>query len=100
MDSLNRYAISEVYEILMHMSEEDKNQIPEKAMKFLKDNRYKDYKSIIDYSKSLGEQKISKETLSLLTMYYMLGFCKTDAEKKEMLKMLKTNDNKGDSKNG
>ena len=71
-----------------------------KFMKFLKDNRYKDYKSLIDYTKSLSEQKISKETLSLLTAYYLMGFCKTDAEKAELLKILKSNDVKGDAKNG
>ena len=100
MDSINRYAVSEVYEILMHMSEENKSKIPEKAMKFLKNNRYKDYKSIIDFSKSLSEQKINKETLSLLTVYYLMGFCKTDQEKKDVLKMLKENDKGVESNNG
>ena len=61
MDSINRSAISEVYEILMHMSEENKKKIPDKAMRFLKDNRYKDYRSVIDFSKSLNEQKINKK---------------------------------------
>ena len=99
MDSINKYAVSEVYEILMHMDEEDQKKIPEKAMKFLSDNRYRDYKSIIDYSKSLSEQKISKETLSLLTAYYLMGFCKTDAEKMEVIKILKQNEKDGGEKN-
>lgn len=95
MDSINKYAVSEVYEILMQMDEEDQKKIPEKAMRFLNDNRYKDYKSIIDYSQSLGDQKIGKETLSLLTAYYLMGFCETDAEKMDLIKMLKQNEKKG-----
>ena len=100
MSSINKYAVSEVYEILMHMDKEDQNKIPEKAMKFLNDNRYRDYKSIIDYSKSLSEQKISKETLSLLTAYYLMGFCKTDAEKMEVIKILKENEKGKGSNDG
>ena len=100
MDSINKSAISEVYEILMHMSDENKGKIPEKAMKFLKNNRYKDYRSIIDFTKSLGEQKINKGTLSLLTVYYIMGFCETDQEKKELLTMLKENDKGDESNNG
>lgn len=96
MDTLDQSVISEVYEILMHMSEEDRNQIPEKAMKFLKVNRRKDYYSVIDFTKTLSEQKIKKDVVSLLAVFYMMSFCKTEAEKTEFLKVLKQNEQKGE----
>lgn len=96
MDTLDQSVISEVYEIIMHMSEEDRNQIPEKAMRFLKTNRRKDYYSAIDFTKSLSEQKIKKDVIALLSVFYLMGFCKTEQEKAEFLKVLKQNEQKGE----
>ena len=98
MSSINRYAVSDVYEIIKHMNIEFRNKIPKSAMDFLKENRFKDHKSSIDFKRPLNEQKLNKDTKSLLTMFYLMSFCESEEEKTRIIKYLKSN--KGDNKNG
>lgn len=89
MSLFNKYAVSDVYEIVMHMSKEDREKIPENAMKFLKENRDKGHHSSIDFTKPIEKQKLSKDTASLLSVYIFMSFCENKEDKLKLIEQLK-----------
>ena len=91
MELKGKKTISEVYDILSHLDKADRENFNKNAIKFLKENRDKNFVSTIDYSVPLSEQPISKNTLALLTIYYIIGFCKTKEKKQEVIDLLKQN---------
>ena len=51
------------------------DKIPSSVIKFIDDNRNKDYKINIDYSKNINEQPIKKDTRILLSIIYRDYLC-------------------------
>ena len=69
----------EVYEIIMNRGLSSK--IPEKMMELLDKNRDLQYRSNIDFSKSINEQQLYRETRVILALMYRTYIC--DDKKKE-----------------
>ncbi len=65
-----RIAYCEILEILNHMEKEYVSRIPNKMLKFWKENASKDYDFKYDEEKSFKEQDISKKAKVILAIIY------------------------------
>ena len=84
-------AITEVLDILSHTRKEDVEKIPKKFMKYLEDNKSKDYTPNLDHSKSIKDMGIKPKTAALLGMIYVKYWANAE-EKEEFLKKATENE--------
>lgn len=71
----DRKILTEVYEILKYISEEDFNKIPDEVIKLIEENKDNDYMWKYNDKVSLIEQNMSRGTVAVLTyinMKYLL----------------------------
>lgn len=81
----------EVDEILNYLSADDLNKIPEDVRQIIKENKDRDYIWNYDTSKSLKEQDVSSETISILS-YLNMEYLLNDKQKDLMQKIYETAD--------
>lgn len=91
MTIVNRRAYTEVLEILKHISQEELNKIPTEIIKFMEDNRDNTYNFTYDVSQSLGEQKVLRETNSII-IYIFKKYFATDVQKEKINNILMKNE--------
>lgn len=72
----------EVYDILQHLDPKLYNNIPDTLIKFIDENRDKNYKVNIDYSESINKQKLQKGTKIILSLIYRDYICDTETKTK------------------
>lgn len=70
-----RQALFEVYKILENTDEEIKNKIPEKFIKFLKENMDTNYKFELEKGKELVKQNLKDETKQIIALIYKKYIC-------------------------
>ena len=58
----------EVYDILQHLNTKLYKKIPQSFIEFIDENRNKEYKVNIDYTKSINSQKLQKNTRIILSL--------------------------------
>ena len=75
-------AFSEVYDIVNHIEKDLYNKIPKKFIAMLEKNKDEKYVPQIDYSKSINEQKLLKDTRVILSLIYKDYICTKEIEKK------------------
>ena len=63
-------AFSEVYDIVNHIEKDLYNKIPKNFIAMLEKNKDEKYVPQIDYSKSINEQKLLKDTRVILSLIY------------------------------
>lgn len=90
-----KYAESyaEVLDIIEHMDEELVDKIPQKFIKFLKENSLKEYEVKFDYSEGLKSVKLKPETSAVMAIIYMNYLCNKES-KEEYMKILQENEKK------
>lgn len=81
---INEISFSEAYDIILHMDKELLKKIPEKFIKFVEKNKAEDYKTNIDYSKSINQQELQKGTRVILSIIYRDYLCSSE-KKKELM---------------
>ena len=81
---INEISFSEAYDIILHMDTELVKKIPEKFIKFVEQNKAEDYKTNIDYSKSINQQELQKGTRVILSIIYRDYLCSSE-KKKELM---------------
>lgn len=64
-------AYKEIYVIIDHLNESDKNKIPQEFINMIKTQMDKDYVFNYDATKDLSEQQVLRETLSILAYIYI-----------------------------
>lgn len=70
-----RQALFEVYKILENTDEETKNKIPEKFIKFVKENMDTNYKFELEKGKELVKQNLKDETKEIIALIYKDYIC-------------------------
>ena len=70
-----RQALFEVYKILENTDEEIKNKIPEKFIKFVKENMDTNYKFELEKGKELVRQNLKDETKQIIALIYKKYIC-------------------------
>ena len=77
-----RQALFEVYKILENTDEEIKNKIPEKFIKFVKQNMDTNYKFELEKGKELVSQNLKSETKQIIALIYKYYICGEEERKK------------------
>ncbi len=82
----NGKRLKELYVILLYLSEEDFNKIPNELINSIIQNMDKSYEFDLDMSKPLDKQGIPEETLALLA--YINTEYLLNKEQKELMKKI------------
>ena len=64
-------AYKEIYVIINHLNEDEKNKIPQDFIDMIENQMDKDYAFNYDTTKDLSEQQVLRETLSILAYIYI-----------------------------
>ena len=83
----------EVDEILGYLLEENLYKIPEEVRNAIKENKDKEYFWKFDETKTLKEQKVSRDTIALLS-YLNMEYLLNEKQKKYVQQLHKLNENK------
>lgn len=76
-----KQSYSEVYDIIKNIGPGLENKIPSKFIDMLEQNRDQNYKINIDYTKSLTEQELLKDTKVILGLIYRDFLCGKEKRK-------------------
>lgn len=79
-----RQAYSEVDQFLKLLSNEQRNEIPQKLQKLFSREKAKDYEKIIDSKKPIKEQGLKEETLAIIALLNLNYWCKDENEKRRL----------------
>ena len=80
-----RQALFEVYKILENTDEEIINKIPEKFMKFVKENMDTNYKFELEKGKEIIKQNLKDETKQIIALIYKDYICDEKEHEKEVI---------------
>ena len=86
----NRYAFSEVYEILNWLGDEYKKKVPKNLLRMFKEERKFGYTPNIDFNKPLDTQ-VRQETKNIIA--YLNYCCWIEDDDKKKLLAMKVNEN-------
>ena len=92
MKQSTKDAYAEVDAILNLMDEKYTKLIPRKLRTMIKANKNRDYEKIIVSNKTLTEQEISEEALSILAALNYNYWCKDENRKRELLELYSSNE--------
>ena len=87
-------AYTETLTILSWVGKKYRDKIPEKFIKFLEENKDKNYVPKINPMTLLENQNILEETANVLALIKLNYWCESEEEKNELISLLKENDNK------
>ena len=79
---MDAQALAEVYDIINHFEPDIYKKIPQDFINFVKQNKNNNYITKIDFSKSISEQNILKETKVILSIIYRDFICDTQLKQK------------------
>lgn len=81
VENTTKQALSEVYVIINHFDRSLFEKIPNNFMNFVKNNRDINYHVNIDFTKTINEQKLLKETRVILSLIYRDYICSEEERK-------------------
>ena len=87
MEKSLKEAYSEVYAILNLMDSKYIEKIPDKVKELIKTERDVSLKINISNDKSLEEQILQKDTITILAILYLNYWCENEGEKKELISL-------------
>ena len=79
---MNKISYNETYDIICHLDKNLYDKIPKNFLELIKKNIEPDYKVNIDYSKSINDQDLKKDTRILLSLIYRDYLCSQDEKDK------------------
>lgn len=79
-----RQAYSEIDEFLELLSEERRNEIPEKLREFFKKEKDKEYVKNINTNIPIKDQNLKEETLAIIALLNLQYWCKDEEEKNRL----------------
>ena len=91
MTITDKKSYTEVCEILKHIPKKELNKIPKDVIEFLENNKDRTYEFTYDVSQSLSEQKVLRETNSLIIGLFKRYFA-TNTQKEKINNILRQNE--------
>ena len=79
---MNKISYNETYDIICHLDKNLYDKIPKNFLELIKKNVEPDYKVNIDYSKSINDQDLKKDTRILLSLIYRDYLCSQEEKNK------------------
>ena len=89
-----RQAYSEVDEFLGLVTEEERNQIPQKLRDFFREEKDINYHKNINPSIPIKEQNLKEETLAIIALLMLQYWYKDESKKQKLLEVLDENERK------
>ena len=89
-----RQAYSEIDEFLGLLSEEQRNEIPQKLRNFFKEEKDQEYFKNIDKYIPIKDQNLKEETLAIIALLNLQYWCKDEEEKKRLQMIYAQNEKK------
>lgn len=83
-EAVTRRAFAEVYQILQHSEDSVVKRIPNSFMMFLQEHLDKTWQGHLDFSKSLREMELLRETRIILSIVYRDFVC-SESKRKELI---------------
>lgn len=93
IDNTYAKAYTEVLEILKYLPSEEYERIPKEKIDFYRNNKDNSYNCTFDSTKSLNEQKISREARAIIVSIFRDFFC-TPTQREKLQKILLNNEQK------
>ena len=90
--------LSEVYNIVIALGKDYKARIAPDVWETIEKERDLGHSPFIDVNKRLGDQNISRETISMIALLYHDYWCNSEQEKERFLNLLKENEEKLNAK--
>ena len=97
MGLITNKSLTEVYEVLKHLSKIEYYKIPKEAIDIIVQNKDNNYKWNYDETKSLSEQNLSREAIAILS-YINLEYLLNDEKRKLMEEIYEKNEKKLEEK--
>ena len=97
MELATNKSLTEVYEVLKHLSQIEYNKIPKDAIDVIVQNKDNNYKWTYNESKSLSEQGLSREAVAILS-FINLEYLLSDEKRKLMEEIYEMNERKLEEK--
>ena len=79
---MNKISYNETYDIICHLDKNLYDKIPKNFLELIKRNVEPNYKVNIDYSKSINNQELQKDTRVLLSLIYRDYLCSQEEKDK------------------
>ena len=79
---MNKISYNETYDIICHLDKNLYDKIPKNFLELIKKNVELDYKVNIDYSKSINNQNLQRDTRVLLSLIYRDYLCSQEEKDK------------------
>lgn len=94
MDGSTKEVYSEVYSVLNLLGNSYIERIPKKLYEMIEREKSSTYNPKFIKEKSLSEQNIKRESLSMIALLHLNYWCDSENEKQELLKLFKDNEEK------
>lgn len=85
---------SEVYSILNLLGNSYISKLPQSLFKMIEDEKLDTYNPQYTEDKSLNEQNVKRESLSMIALFHLNYWCNSDEEKQQLKQLFKTNEEK------
>ena len=83
---------SEVYEVLKFLDKDLIKKVPYSVIKYIENEREKDYTIVINPNLPLEEQKLSNETYNVIAILKLKYWCENDSEREKILAIINENE--------
>ena len=94
MDINIQETYSEVYCILNMLGENYIKRLPNSLYKIIRDSKSLTYNPQYSKEKSLNEQNIKRESLSMIALFHLNYWCNSNEEKEQLKQLFKNNEEK------
>lgn len=91
MDINIQETYSEVYCILNMLGENYIKRLPNSLYKIIRDSKSSTYNPQYSKEKSLNEQNIKRESLSMIALFHLNYWCNSNEEKEQLKQLFKNN---------
>lgn len=85
---------SEVYSILILLGNSYISKLPKSLFEMIEDEKLDTYNPQYTEDKSLTEQNVKRESLSMIALFHLNYWCNSDEEKQQLKQLFKTNEEK------
>lgn len=85
---------SEVYSILNLLGNSYISKLPKSLFKMIEDEKLDTYNPQYTEDKSLNEQNVKRESLSMIALFHLNYWCNSDEEKQRLRQLFKANEEK------
>lgn len=89
MEQQLKHTYSEVYSLLQMLGDNFINKLPKHLYTLIEEEKSEEYNPIYSFDLKLEEQKIKKESLSMIALFHLTFWCESVEEREELNELFK-----------